>query len=100
MTREEFQIQIDKENKTPEELRIIAESYLEGKIVKDLVAAEAWFQKVIETGDNKDSMIAMILLAKKIWGKEIVISEKDFADMKKDKINKECIDEISLYTQR
>lgn len=100
MTKEEIQKLIDKKDKTPEEMRMIAESYLKGEILQDHIAAEAWFQKVIETGDNKDSLIAMVLLARKIWGKEIVISEKDFEDMRKDKTNEKYIDEITLYAQR
>ena len=81
MTREEMQTLIDVAEKTPKEMRIIGESYLNGDVLKDKVAAEAWLNKVIETGDNVDSMMAMMLLAKKILGKENVILENDYEDM-------------------
>lgn len=84
MTRGEMQKLIDISEKTPEEMRIIAESYLSGDILRDKVAAEAWFNKVIETGDNDSSILAMLQLAGKIWGKEMIVSEKDYEDMKKD----------------
>lgn len=84
MVKEEIQREIDKSEKTPEEMRRIAESYLNGDVLRDNVAAEAWLNKVIATGDHKDSMIAMILLAKKILGKKKAVSEKDLKELRKD----------------
>lgn len=96
MTREEIQIKIDKTEQTPEDMRLIAESYLRGDIIKDLVAAEAWFFKVIETGDNKDAMISMMLLAKKILGKEYVISKKELEDLERKQKLSEGEEKIKL----
>ena len=84
ITNEELQKLIDILEKTPEEMRIIGESYLKGDVLDDKVAAEAWLNKVIETGDNEDSFLAMQLLAREIWRKQNVISIRDYEDMKKD----------------
>lgn len=79
--KDKLQELIDKMEKTPEEMRIIAESYLDGEVLKDYVAAEAWLKKVIDSGDNKDSVLAMLLLAKEILKVEEPVSEKDYQAM-------------------
>ena len=79
--KEELQNLIDKTDKTPGDMRRIAEAYLWGDVLKDKVAAEAWFSKVIEGGDNSDSMAAMILLAREIYGIINPVSEEDFLAM-------------------
>lgn len=86
--KNELQKLIDKEEKTPKEMRIIGESYLRGDVLRDNTAAEAWFQKVIDSGDSKDSIIAMILLMRGIYGIDNVISEKDYQAMKEEKREK------------
>ena len=79
--REELQNLIDKADKSPREMRIIAASSMRGDVVKDYIAAEGWLQKVIESGDHKDSMIAMMLLFREILGVENPVSEIDYQAM-------------------
>lgn len=86
--KKELQKSIDKEEKTPEEMRMIGESYLRGDVLRDNTAAEAWLQKVIDSGDSKDSIIAMILLMRGIYGIDNVISEKDYQAMKEEEREK------------
>lgn len=86
--KKELQKLIDKEEKTPEEMRMIGESYLRGDVLRDNTAAEAWLQKVIDSGDSKDSIIAMILLMRGIYGIDNVISEKDYQAMKEEEREK------------
>ena len=84
LEKKELQKLIDKEEKTPEEMRIIGESYLRGDVLRDNMAAEAWLQKVIDSGDSKDSIIAMTLLMREIYGIDNVISEKDYQTMQEE----------------
>lgn len=84
LEKEKLQKLIDKTEKTPSEMRIIAESYMRGDVLRDYIAAECWLQKVIESGDNQDSMIAMILLFREILGVETPVSEKDYQAMCED----------------
>ena len=83
MNQKELQKRIDKPDHTPEDMRKIAEAYLRGDVLRDLVAAEGWLMKTIECEDGKESLVAMILLAKEILKKEHAISEADQADMEK-----------------
>ena len=83
MNQKELQKRIDKPDHTPEDMRKIAEAYLRGDVLRDLVAAEGWLMKAIESEDGKESLVAMILLAKEILKKEHAISEADQADMEK-----------------
>ena len=106
LEREELQDLIDKADKSPGEMRIIAESYMRGDVVKDYIAAEGWLQRVIESGDHKDSMIAMMLLFKEILGVENPVSEADYQAMcddletsqgeRKQRIQ-EMVDELRKY---
>lgn len=84
LEREELQNLIDKTDKSPGEMRIIAESYMRGDVLRDYAAAEVWLQKVIESGDHKDSMIAMMLLSREILGVENPVSEEDYQAMCED----------------
>ena len=84
LEKNELQKLIDKEEKKPEEMRIIGESYLRGDVLRDNTAAEAWLQKVIDSGDSKDSIIAMTLLARGIYGMDNIISEKDYRAMQEE----------------
>ncbi|MBR2851381.1 MAG: hypothetical protein IKB91_03205 [Anaerotignum sp.] len=81
MNLKELQMCIDKAAHTPEDMRKIAETYLRGDVLQDLVAAEGWLMKVIESEEGKESMIAMVLLAREVLGKEQSVSEKDLAAM-------------------
>ena len=55
----------------------IAQAYLEGTVIRDPVAAEAWLMKAIETGDPIHSPVAMDLLARRILGLDRVIREEE-----------------------
>lgn len=84
MTKEELQERIDRNNTSPENMRRIAESYLKGDVVRDLVAAEAWLMKVIEQEDMEESPLAMALLIKEVMGREQVMTEQEYLEIKKD----------------
>jgi len=82
MKRKDLQERIDKPDHTPEDMRKIAEAYLRGDVLRDLVAAEGWLMKTIECEDGKESMIAMVLLAREVLGKERAVSEKDLSALR------------------
>ena len=84
MTKEKMQERLDKKEKSPWEMREIAEAYLRGDVLKDMVAAEGWLMKVIETEDTKEAPCAMALIARNILGKEQVFSDEDYLKMKED----------------
>lgn len=83
MNQKELQKRIDKPDHTPEDMRKIAESYLRGDVLRDLVAAEGWLMKAIESEDGRESMVAMILLVREILKKEHAISEADHKELEK-----------------
>ena len=83
MRKEDLQTKISQPDHTAKDMRKIAESYLRGDVLRDEVAAEAWLSRVIACEDGKESMIAMVLLAKEILGKERAVSEEDRAEIEK-----------------
>lgn len=84
MEKDKLQKLLDKDRPSAREMRQIAEAYLRGDVLKDYTAAEAWLHKVIDSGDNEDSMIAMVLLVREILGIDEVISVQDYKAMKTD----------------
>lgn len=84
MTKKEFQKKIDKSEKSSKEMREIGEAYIEGEVLKDLVAAEGWLMKVIEGEDQIEAAYAMRRIAVDILGKETVISNEDYLEIKKE----------------
>lgn len=83
MRKEELQAKINQADHTAEDMRRIAESYLRGGVLRDVIAAEAWLSRAIACEDGKESMIAMVLLAKEILGKERAVSEEDRTEIEK-----------------
>jgi len=59
----------------------IAVSYLDGTVIRDPVAAEAWLMKVINADDPSVSPEAMVILATRILGKNQIITEEDYQYM-------------------
>lgn len=84
VTREELQKMIDQPDKQASQMREIGQSYLRGDVLKDVVAAESWLMKVIEAEDAKESPLAMALIAKEILGKEQLLSDEDYLEIRKE----------------
>jgi len=60
---------------TPADMTGIAEAYLEGTVLRDAVAAEAWLMKAIEAEDPVESPRAMAVLAKSILHRPMLTRE-------------------------
>ncbi len=67
--------------KTPEEMITIAQAYLDGQILRDPVAAEAWLMKAIEAEDPVQSPKAMGILAAQVLGVSRVLPDQDYLDI-------------------
>ena len=65
--------------KSPETMFRIAEIYLTE--LQDPVAAEAWLQKTMETGDPVWGPAAMGMLARRILGREVVLSYRELQEI-------------------
>lgn len=59
----------------------VAEAYLDGEVLRDPVAAEAWLMRAIETEDPLEAPKAMAVLAARILKKEEVLSDLDYQDI-------------------
>lgn len=81
MKKEELQKMIKQKDHSPERMRKIGESYLEGDVLWDPVAAEAWLLLAIEQGESEDAIYAMEMIARAIYSQEKVISDKDYLDI-------------------
>lgn len=65
----------------PADMIAIARGYLDGAVLRDFVAAEAWLMKAIEAEEPQESPKAMALLAHRILGREAVLSDEDYQDI-------------------
>ena len=61
----------------------VAQAYLDGAVLRDMVAAEAWLMRAVEMEDPLESTRAMGILAERILGKE-PLSEQDCRDIRAD----------------
>lgn len=61
----------------------VAEGYLDGEVLRDPVAAEAWLMRAIETEDPVQAPKAMAVLAARILKKEEVLSDSDYQDIRR-----------------
>ena len=61
----------------------VAQAYLDGAVLRDLVAAEAWLMRAIEMEDTLESPRAMGILAERILHRE-PLSEQDCRDIRAD----------------
>lgn len=59
----------------------VAEAYLDGEVLRDPIAAEAWLMRAIETEDPLEAPKAMAVLAARILKKEEVLSDSDYQDI-------------------
>ncbi len=84
MTREELQKMIDQPDKEAKQMREIGQSYLNGDVLKDMVAAESWLMKAIETEDREEASIAMAIYVKEILKKEQILSDEDYIQIKEE----------------
>lgn len=82
MERENMQQLIDAA-KTPEEMIAVAQAYLDGRLLRDPVAAEAWLMKAIEAEDPVQSPRAMGILAVRILGASRVLTDQDYLDIRR-----------------
>lgn len=80
MTIKELQEKIDTAGKDPQRNLEVAQSYLEGTVLRDPVAAEAWLQRVLELdeGESLEAVEAMRLLGTEVWKKETVLTDADY----------------------
>ncbi len=60
---------------TPAAMTAIAKAYLNGAVLRDTVAAEAWLMKAIEAGDPLESPRAMAVLAQSILHRPMLTLE-------------------------
>lgn len=67
---------------TPALMTSIAEAYLEGAVLRDAVAAEAWLMKAIEAEDPLESPRAMAVLAKSILHRPL-LTRQDAEDIRR-----------------
>ena len=84
MTKEKLQKMISQAEHRPEYMRRIGESYLRGDVLRDIVAAEGWLLKAIETEDAKEAPIAMAIYVKEILKKEQILSDEDYIQIKEE----------------
>lgn len=77
-----MQLLIDR-GSNPKTMLAIAQRYLEGTVLRDKVAAEAWLMRAIEAEDPLESPKAMALLASKILGKGEILSDPDYLDIRR-----------------
>ncbi len=67
---------------TPAAMTDIAEAYLNGAVLRDTVAAEAWLMKAIEAEDPLESPRAMAVLAKSILHRPM-LTRQDAEDIRR-----------------
>ncbi len=67
---------------TPAAMTDIAEAYLNGAVLRDAVAAEAWLMKAIEAEDPMESPRAMAVLAKSILHRPM-LTRQDAEDIRR-----------------
>ena len=77
MTREQLQDKINRAG-TPQDMLEIAGSYLDGTVIQDKTAAQAWLMRVLDAGECMEAVKAMEILAKEIWKIEKVLTDKDY----------------------
>lgn len=81
MEKEKMQKLIDS-GETPEAMIAVAQAYLDGGVLRDPVAAEGWLMKAIEAGDPVQSSKAMGILAVRVLGKNQVLTDEDYRDIR------------------
>lgn len=67
----------------PKTMLAIAEGYLEGAVLRDTVAAEAWLMRAVEAEDPLESPRAMAMLASRILGKEEVFPDSEYLSLRR-----------------
>lgn len=67
---------------TPAAMTAIAEAYLNGEVLRDAVAAEAWLMKAIEAEDPVESPRAMAVLAHAILHRPL-LTQQDAEDIRR-----------------
>lgn len=67
----------------PKTMLTIAEGYLEGAVLRDAVAAEAWLMRAIEAEDPLESPKAMAVLASKVLRKGEILPDQDYLDIRR-----------------
>lgn len=82
MDIETMQLLIDRGN-DPKAMLTIARGYLDGTVLRDKVAAEAWLMRAIEAEDPLESPKAMALLASRVLGKGEILSDQDYLDIRR-----------------
>ena len=59
----------------------VAQAYLDGEVLHDPVAAEAWLMRASETEDFLEAPKAMSILAGRILKKKEILSDSDYQDI-------------------
>ena len=61
----------------------VARSYLDGDVLRDTVAAEAWLMRAIMREEPLDSVKAMAVWAREILGATEPLSDADYLDIRR-----------------
>lgn len=61
----------------------IALAYLDGAVLRDAVAAEAWLNRAIETEEPIHSARAMGILVTRVMGREQVYSDEEYLELRR-----------------
>ena len=80
MDKEKLQLLIDTAQ-TPEAWLSIAKAYMDGSVLRDPVAAEAWAYKALEGDDSMVAADAMAFIARRILMKDKILEDADLADI-------------------
>jgi len=81
MNKETLQTLIDGQP-SPEAMTAIARAYLDGSVLRDPVAAEAWLMRAIAAEDPAVSARAMGMLAALLPGSPPPLTDRDYLDIR------------------
>lgn len=84
MDQKELQELIGRARGEPAAMLRVGISYLEGEVLCDAVAAEAWLWKAAQCGNRPEAAEAMALLGRRIWHREQIIPEEDCRQIRKE----------------
>lgn len=61
----------------------VARAYLDGDILRDRVAAEAWLLRAVDAGEPVTAAKAMGILARELWQIDEPLSDADVLDLRR-----------------
>lgn len=81
MEQKEMQRLID--GAEPAAMLRVARAYLDGDILRDNVAAEAWLLRAVDAGEPVTAAKAMGVLARELWQIDEPLSDVDVRDLRR-----------------